>query len=105
MSFFFKPRPLLFHASMCRNASFWFHFSGDTKECWPIITKPVLCDMVIPVLSVSPNRRQNWGMTSGLAGGSTSPDITNGWNAAIDALVYSIVGFHRATVGYRFTGV
>jgi hypothetical protein len=56
-------------------------------------------------LSISLNLKQNCGITNGFAGGSTSPETTNGWNAAIDAKVKSAVGFHLATVGYLLIGV
>ncbi len=67
------------------------------------MTKPVKCPDK-PTESISLNLRQYCGITKGLAGGSTSPETTNGWNAAIEAIVNSVVGFQRETTGYLFIG-
>ena len=66
------------------------------------MTNPVMWDIVTPTFARSPNLKQNCGMTNFSAGGSDSPFITNGWNAAILAIVNSVVGFHLATTGYLF---
>jgi len=44
---------------------------------------------------------QGCDITSGLAGGGTTPDVTCGWKSAIDAIVRYMSERHRATTGQR----